>query len=270
MIVELIGAPGAGKTTLLPAAAAFFERRGLRAMTVVEAARPFAGRTRPGRVIGRFGPQAWQRPLLWQLFYALARRERRRFFRQNPELLQLVAPFQAARPIPAAERRHVLRWFYHQAGSRAFLLTQARPDEVLLFDEGFAHRVVQLYASEREIPSLSHMARYLDLIPRPDLLIVVQADLATCEERVAARGIWPRFRHKSPAEISAYMAQAHAVAAAAAAHLRRRGWPLVEIENDGRDPAAAQAALLAALRAWREPAVGDSRTVPAMLLNGKG
>lgn len=243
MIVEFIGTPGAGKTTLLPAVADFYHAQGLRAYTVVEAARPFAARTIWGKAIRKFVPVRWQRPLLWQLFYHLSKLYRLKFFWHHPQLIWMVARFQHRRPLDAADRRHVLRWFYHQTGCYEFLKAHARAHEVLLFDEGFIHRVVQHYASENETPDLIHMLDYINLLPRPDVVICPLAPRAVCERRVYDRGLWARFRHKSAEDVSRYMDHAHAVVQEAVRHIQRRGWTVVVVENDGVETAVAAAEL---------------------------
>lgn len=233
MIVEFIGTPGAGKTMLLPVVADFFKAQGYCAYSVVEAARPFAARTIWGKAVCKLLPARWQRPLLWQVFYHLSKLYRLRFFLQNPQLMWMVARFQRQRPIDDVDRRHVLYWFYHQVGYYAFLKAHALAHEVLLFDEGFIHRVVQHYASETEEPDLVHMLAYIERLPRPDLVIHPIAAEAVCEQRVYDRGLWQRFQHKSAADISCYMAHAHAVVQETVQQIKRRGWMVIEVHNDG-------------------------------------
>ncbi len=237
MIVECIGTPGAGKTTLLPVLADFFQAQGLQAYTVVEAARPFAARTIWGKLICKLIPARWQQPLLWQLYYHLSKLYQVWFFMQHPRLIWMVFRFQRRRPIDRTDRQHVLFWFFRQTGSYAFLKAHARPNEVLLFDEGFIHRVVQNYASEGEEPNLFHMLDYIDLLPQPDLVVHPVADRFICEERVYARGLWQRFQHKSRAEISRYIMHADMVVQEAVEHIKRRGWTIVEVNNDNVETA---------------------------------
>ena len=243
MRVEFIGTPGAGKTTLLPAVKEYFAAQGFNACSVVEAARPFAQRTLPGRSICRLAPQALQRPLLWQVFYHLSRLYRLKFFIRHPQLSGMVYSFQKRRPISEADRHHVLHWFFHLVGAYEFLNSHAGPEDVLIFDEGFVHRVVQLYASEKEDPDKELVLAYLDLVPRPDLVIFTDAPREICERRVIARGIWDRFRHKSPAEFSQFIANSHQVVNLAADYLKQKGWPVIDVDTGGDDPAAAQAEL---------------------------
>lgn len=244
MIIEFIGAPGAGKTTLLPGVIQFFESRDYRAYTVVEAARPFARRTIGGKIVQGLAPLTWQPPLLWRVFYLLSIAHRWRFGVQRPQLIGQVLASQKRRPAAAdARRREVLPWFFRHAGYYEFLRGQARPDEVLVFDEGFIHRVVQLYSSSAEKPAQARIDAYVDLLPPPDMVIYVQASTAVCEQRIYERGLWPRARHKEPAEISRFVSHAHRAVELAVAHARRKRWLVLEVVNDGADLTAVQAHL---------------------------
>ena len=168
MIIEFIGAPGAGKTTLMPTVMDFFQEQGLKAYTVVDAARPFAQRTLLGKGIA-LAPATLRRPLLWQVFYRLSAWRRWHFRREHGRLMDHVLNSQVGRPAEAdVEKRKVLYWFDHLTGYYEFLRAYARPDEVLVLDEGFVHRVVQLFSSSVEAPNQAQIVAYLDLVPRPD------------------------------------------------------------------------------------------------------
>lgn len=244
MIIEFIGAPGAGKTTLLPVVTGFFQARDYQAYTVVEAARPFARRTLWGKIVLGLAPLAWQRPLLWRVFYLQSIVYRLKFMAHHSRLIRQVLSGQRGRP-PAADvrQRQVLTWFFRQMGYYEFLRLQAQPDEALVFDEGFVHRVVQLHASSAENPDKTRIAAYVDLLPRPDLVIFVQAPQAVCEKRIYERGLWQRAQHKEPAEITQFICHARQAVDLAVAQARSKGWLVVEVNNGGEDLTAVKANL---------------------------
>jgi hypothetical protein len=128
-------------------------------------------------------------------------------------------------------------------GYYEFLKAHARPTDVLIFDEGFVHRVVQLFASETEEPDPNRITAYLDLLPRPDAVIFPYASWKTCEKRVYDRGIWERFRPKRPAEVSRFIANSHAIVNLAVAHLETTGWTVIAVDNEGDDPVVSKTAL---------------------------
>ncbi len=249
VIVEFIGTPGAGKTALMPVVGAHFNRLGFQALPVLEAARPFASRTPAGKFVRVSTSGRLRRSLLWQLFYLSSFAGRQRFRRQHRTLIRSVLAFQQQRPITQADRRHVLRWFIHLTGTYEFLKAYSRPREVLVFDEGFVHRVVQLFASESEDPDPARVAAYLDLVPQPDLVVFPRAASATCERRVFERGLWDRFRVKEREAASRFIANAHRVVTFAVGHIRSKGWTVVEVDNDDREISASMAALQNSLAA---------------------
>lgn len=260
MIVELIGTPGAGKTTLVPALTEALAARGISARTVVEAGRPYALRTPLGAAVGRLAPQPLRRPLLWQVFYQASAAYRLRFFARHPRLIHHVLREQRRRPIPAEERRHALSWFFVLAGQYEFLRAHARPGEALVLDEGFAHRAVQMHASDVETPEPARIAAYASLLPRPHLLVAVHAPWEVCVERIYRRGLWERFRHKGRAQVERYVANAHRVVDVAVHNVRRGGWTVIDVDNGGDATAAA----LAELRTKLAEMVAPGGAAPAL------
>jgi thymidylate kinase len=254
MIIEFIGTPGAGKTTLLPAVATFLQEQGITARTVVEAARPTAQRTPLGKVVSHL-PQRWQRPLLWQIFYHLSTGYRLHFCMAHPHLIRQVLSSQWQRRARLEARHHALHWFFHLIGYYDLLNAYAQPNEALLLDEGFVHRVVQMNASDTEEPEPQRIIRYVELVPRPDVVIAVHAPWQLCLERIYRRGLWERFRTRSRDEVARYVYHAHCVVNVAVDHMRDRGWPLIEIDN-GREDAPPQEEIrrkLAAIMAGSAP-----------------
>jgi len=248
MIIEFIGTPGSGKTTLMREAARFLEGRGLRPVTIIEAARPCAGRTLLGQVLLRLTPPSLHRALLWQVFYFLSILHRIGFCLRHLALVRVVLATQLRRPSAADVRgRRVLHWFFHLAGSYSFLKSHARPDEVLLLDEGFLHRVVQTQASDCEVPQPAQVYSYVDRIPKPDLVISVSTPRSVCEQRVYRRGLWKHFQHKSREQVSQFLAHAAEVVSLAVARARHNGWPVAEVPNGESNLPASAASLRAQL-----------------------
>ena len=240
MIVEFISTPGAGKTTFLPVVKEFYASRGLHAWSVLEASRPFVQRMKTGRLVNSWVPASLKGPLLWQVFYQASRMHRAAFRNENQELLDSVLRFQRTRPISQADRQHILHWFINLTGQYHFLKEHARADDVLIFDEGFIHRVVQLFASENETLDEARIQSYLSLLPVPDLIIAPQASLETCIERVYRRGIWKRFKNRNTENVFRFIANAHYAVNFALDYIHTRGWPVIRIVNEYQ-PAAETA-----------------------------
>jgi adenylate kinase len=244
-VIEFVGAPGAGKSTLLPIVAQVCRDAGYEPATVVASARGLAARTRPGRVLVRCVPAGRVRAAaLWALFRVASGAATLRQIGATWPLCRDVVRSQRGRPAAADVRdRRVRYWFARLLGAHGLFLAQGRPGEVLVLDEGYVHRVVQLFASSVEVPENSVVRRYLALVPEPDVLVVVEAPIGRCVERVRARGPWSRFGHRPPEDLAAFVANAHTATTAAAAVARARGWVVVTVHNDGDDPEPARRAL---------------------------
>lgn len=250
MIVEFIGTPGAGKTTLLPVVSSYLSERGYKASSVLDAARPFAARTLSGKAAQKIFPVRFLKPVLWQIFYLYSYFHRRKFLRNHPTLMNTVRLHQEERPITEDDLKHVMRWFVHLTGYYQFFLDIMQADDVVIYDEGFVHRVVQLFASENEKPDLALVANYLDLIPKPDLVVFTNTPVEICEERVFKRGVWERFEKKGPEATSTFISHASEVVNFSASYLRERGWNLIEVQNGEGEISTTEQTLKTKLSTW--------------------
>jgi thymidylate kinase len=243
LIVELIGTPAAGKSTLLPAIKDYFRQQAMQPWSVIEAARPFARRTPLGRFVNAWAPARLRSPLLWQVFYQHSRLHRTRFHREHRAFMDALLRFQRQRPIPEADRRHVLHWFTNLTGQYGFLKEHSQTGEVLIFDEGFVHRVVQLFASEAEPVDAERIHSYLRQVPVPDLVIQPRASVETCVERVYLRGVWKRFKGRDKAVVTRFIANAYVAVNIAVDFMLTEGWPVVQVLNENRPASEAVHAL---------------------------
>jgi RecA/RadA recombinase len=235
LIVEFIGTPGSGKTTLSTEVVALLRQRGIEAATIVGAAREHAGRTLLGRAIERFAPPSVRRPLLWRLFYLIGTVYAFGFTRDHSALTRHVVRAQLGRAIRGRTLAHILFWFFQLGGRYRFLTATAMPRGALVLDDGFLHRSVHLTASHVEEPDAQWVTSYVDLLPRPDLLILTIAGRDECERRVRERGVWPHSRQLSAEQLSRYLRNAERTVHLAVRRARDRGWTVVEIATEGRE-----------------------------------
>jgi len=243
--IEFLGTPGSGKTTLLPVLSSYLYAHNWRPYTVVEAARPFTRRSKTGKLVSRLVPGSLKNKILWQVFYLSSLASRRKFYTKNRELIQQVMDFQRSRPAAAGvTERGVIHWFERLAGSFEFLVSYAQPGEILLFDDGFVHRTIHLFASDVEEPDPLRIRQYLDLIPKPDLVIIPHAPLDTCLERVVQRGVWKHASHKTPQEIRQYLTNAEMVVNTVSAYLQEKNWPLLTLDNSAEGARSSQTEMI--------------------------
>ena len=248
MIVEMLGAPGAGKTTMVTAVEEGCRAAGRVPFTIERAARCFAARTVLGRVANRVLPDRFERRAQWVVYRLASGWHTLRFAVVHRRLTRYLLDSQRDRPAAAdAKHRRVVYWYLRMMGSYGFLRSKAAPDEVIVIDEGFVHRAVQLHASAVESPAAAQIAEYVAVLPRPDVVVHVNASPVTCWRRVQARGAWVRLSHRSPAEIEGFVQHAHETVALVRVELDRQGWPVLEVDNDDEDPAEAATILARAL-----------------------
>lgn len=248
MIVEMLGAPGAGKTTMVTAVEEGCRAAGRTPFTIERAARCFAARTVLGRLASCVLPHRFERRAQWAVYRLASGWHTLRFAFVHRRLTRYLLASQRGRPAAAdAKGRRVVYWYLRMMGSYGFLRSKAAPDEVVVFDEGFVHRAVQLHASAVESPTAAQIARYVAVLPRPALVVHVEATSATCWRRVQARGAWARLSHRSPAEIERFVEHAHETVTLLRAELDRQGWPVLEVDNDNEDPCGAATVLTRAL-----------------------
>ena len=233
LMIEFIGTPGAGKTTLSNELIALLREHGIAASSIIGAARDHSVRTVSGRVVALLAPASLRGPLLWQVFYRMSMLHFLGFAREHFELCRQVLRTQLRRKVPFATKRHGLFWFFHLAGRWRFLQTTAVGRETIVVDDGFLHRSVSFYASHSEEPDPAGVSDYVDLLPTPDLVVLVLAGREVCERRIRRRGVWEHRRHLSPPAISRYLRNAEQVVEIAVRRARARGWNVAEIFNEG-------------------------------------
>jgi hypothetical protein len=253
VIIELIGCPGSGKTTLVPAIVEAYGRRGIVARHVNDATRPYVRRTLPGRTMLRLvRPRALEPRVCWALYVAYRGVYAARAAAGNPRLVRHLWRTQRGRPVEArARERRVLYWYLRMMGAHAFMRRHMRADEAIVFDEGFAHRVVQLHTSDVESPRPRAIAAYSSVIPEPDVVFHVVAPPEVCVRRIAGRGVWSHFSSRDEAALDRFVDHAHRAVTSMADHMRRRGFTVIDVDNGDDDPGIASRGLDAQLGdAW--------------------
>jgi adenylate kinase len=240
MLVEFLGVPGTGKTTLTSMVVQNMQAWGVQSLSVIGAIRVYAARTLRGRLICRFVPGSLQRPALWRVYSWFRPLYRLQFAGEHPEFWRYVARSQQERPIPQEHRQLIWRHFGDVVASYQFLSRQMRPGETLVYDEGFTHRVVNLYVSEQEQPEPDRIVQYLAQAPTSDLVILVHAPLSICVQRVWTRGVRGRLGGTSEQEVTRFLENAQRAVSISAAYLQSSGRAMIEVDNGGGlEPCAA-------------------------------
>jgi hypothetical protein len=260
LVIELVGAPGSGKSTLLPFVFDACRSAGLAPGTVVGLARPLASRTPLGRLVTPLPEGRIRSRASWLVFrWASAASSVTQVARTWPLARQVLRSQRGRAPGAEARTRRVGYWIYRLLGAHGLFLRHATIGEALVLDEGYVHRVVQLFASTVEEPGPVTVRRYLSTVPVPDLLVAVHAPVERCVERVTARGVWARFEGREGDELRRFVSSAHRATELATSYARDQGWNMIEVDNatDGID--AIGAVLRAAMTEQFDLDLGASR-----------
>src|SRR5690606_8033338 len=187
-------------------------------------------------IITRYLPARFHRQFLWQVFLLASFVHRQKFAREHPDLMRYVAITQRQRPAAAGvQERRTLHWFYQLTGRYAFFQAYLQPGEALILDDGFVHRTVHLHASSVETPDPAAVRGYVDLIPRPDIVIMPCAPIDVCEERVLRRGIWKHYRNRPRADLRRYLESSNLALSSAIERIKAKDWKVIEVDNGHDD-----------------------------------
>lgn len=234
-IVELAGPPGAGKTTLVPLVRDALRSEGLKPRGSTEVGRDLAARGLIGRVTWLF-PVVLRHPVLWRLYVLEASVAGWLRIIREPSLRRLVLRQRSRPPEAMVDRRKVVGHFVRHLGTVLLFRRRWRGLEVLLVDEGFVHRVTQLFVSSMELPDPDAITAYLTAVPNPGLIVAVAADTPTCISRVMERGVWNRMAGLSESQIRTFIENAAVASARAISVARDLGMHVEILENIQSEP----------------------------------
>lgn len=241
MIIELIGTPGSGKTTIMQAVIEHFRGRGVDAYSRRDIHRVYRSRS-PARRLVRWAPGHLQERIFLRLASFHRTLEWQKHLLTLAPLIRHVQETQQNRPVEAGvDARNILPSFRRSVESYGLLKTHRRPSDVLVFDEGFVHRVVALYVSPVEMPDPARVKTYLNLVPPADYVIHIQSPPEECMRRRIQRGLTGYLATLDEESLARFFAHAHATITLTVDHLRQKGWTVLEIDNsDGRSAQAAE------------------------------
>jgi Ser/Thr protein kinase RdoA (MazF antagonist) len=218
--VEVTGPVGAGKSALMPAILDAWRCAGLRPIEV-----PGPANGEAARLTTRWHDRARGSVL---------------FLARHRGLVASAAQALLVAPLPMWHRRAIVDLVLRLAAADQGLRGRD-PDEVIVVDEGWIHRAINLFAwSGRQEDD--RIDRYLERVPRPDLVIMVDAAETIRRERLSVRGLPKRLRDKDPAVVERFLVCSEGLLGSISAWLRRQGVPVISVANDAA-LAVAEAAL---------------------------
>lgn len=228
-----MGPPGSGKTTLaralvgsLPGAVGLND--------AVRAAVGARGEDGLARSVARLSRSSSSR--LWRGSYARSTDRfsgLARFLGAHPQTLETVLAGQRARVERDLGQDLVLGWVLNLL-ARYQLATESPDSDWLVIDEGFCQRGVALFSHGFVPLDRPLLNAYLDTIPRPEVVIVVDTPLEVCEDRLTKRGWSERVRDLHIDQRRAFLADAISTGKAVTDRLEAAGTRLIWV--DGTTP----------------------------------
>jgi len=90
-----------------------------------------------------------------------------------------------------------LEWFFNTASVYGIAEELKSTDDILLFDEGFFHRIIHLFLSTEEtLFDETTLTHFLSILPESQL-IIIDTPIDICEKRIIHRGLPRRLKGKS-------------------------------------------------------------------------
>ncbi len=234
MIVEFTGISGSGKTTLAKLAN---ERLNARGVDVVSRSRLIENYVRENNGRGAIcvpTPNHTERRLLRRAYrshYSLVLSER--FAALHPEawvaLQHRLETIENTRPHALA--RMIELWVGSIAADYV-LLRDAVPSRTLfLWQEGIAHRAVNLFADISAEVDLAELERFLSIWPFPDVLVMVASERDHCYRRIVSRGLTKRLQGSSPRDVLAFLGNSSIVVESIVREAYRRNINVLHVAN---------------------------------------
>jgi len=232
MIVEFMGVCASGKSTLCEALHQDLKARGLPVLKRSEAVL----RAIRARNDGFLKNLMKRCPgIIWQRFMdsEYAMEELLCFTSKYAGLMEHIYSALSKHKVEEHERRIILRAFNKNFSETRVLLDNLDTSNIVLMDEGNAHRGYTLYGYFRENISHEEVAQYASLIPVPDMLFFTDTPAVVCEQRISERKIVNnRLSALSLNERIIRLKNGSNTLRLIAAGLSKRGCPVYTIEHE--------------------------------------
>lgn len=230
--IEFLGPPGSGKSSLA-GKVAISVPGGMSLTGAALASLRSSGADPLTRVAARLTRNPSSR--LWK--WAYARSTDRfaaltRFIISNPRAMEEVARALSARRLRDMRQDLVARWMLELMARYQLALDADIRLGSLVIDEGFCQRAVALlgygFSPEKDADSLMS---YLDAVPTPDTVVIVDTPLEVCESRLDHRGWSDRVAELDTASRRKFLTDASAVVEAVTDHFRSVGVHLISVNG---------------------------------------
>jgi len=246
--IEFVGAPGAGKSSVKKGMIRRLRQNGQVCLTAEDALLSSLKTSRDDtvtRYLLRVLPSSVGRRLLDSLFV----RSKYGFIAQNHFLSDasgsLEAVFASAlfQEMSPRGRELALSRFLRTAATYQAIREQIKKAIPVAFDEGFFQRGTSLFLSPSPARSAiveGSVFPYFDALPSPDLLVVVEADLGRCFQRLESRGLPGRLKDAKGSSIAQFLKDCLEYVGHILKWAEKRKGHVLRIDNNGFLPVAVK------------------------------
>jgi thymidylate kinase len=155
-----------------------------------------------------------------------------RFSLKHPRLVwQAWNASHALRNLPGWHRKIIFSLFFEVAGWYEAVSDRVPPKNMVIVDEGLAHRSINLFAWQNRNLDTKEIQAYIENLPEVLLTILVSVPVEIGLERAQQRGLPVRLRGKDPQTIRRFVENSHTVASLAGNFLTSNGRSVIKIEN---------------------------------------
>lgn len=155
------------------------------------------------------------------------------FLTENPEFASNL--FSAIGSQQSTKRRTRLgKWLFQLVAGYAIASNNLYSDEFLVIDEGFSHRATSLFYHDSYTGPDEPFDQYLNSMPKPDILFVIDCSIDTCFERLTKQGGFPyRFKNKNEKMKKEFLRGTEDYIYSVRESLSDRGVDVRTIDNEG-------------------------------------
>lgn len=237
-IIEFTGIPGSGKSTVLPIVQYYLKTNGYQVYNSDDIIRSIDlgyFRNKSLRLLLNPLLNLLPKKIYTNMYICSKTRQRYQinYILNNIDFIRYVVKLTNSRPIPKSHKALILYRFIYLAELYQIAIETLGNNSILIFDEGYIHKVVSFFVSNEEKETkYTEIEKYLSFIPYIDLLVSVRTNQDLCNKRIKKRKLPRRLEGKTDVEISDYLTRSNAIINYTIKFLSKKKINMIEIDNN--------------------------------------